>query len=306
MTEQDRTDRLFHALSDATRRDIVTRTLRREHSVSDLAGGYPMSFAAVQKHVAVLERAGLVHKRRQGREQLVRGDIAAVQRTHELLGAFERPGVSASTGSPRCWRTTWHAEPDPAVDTGRTATADGTDVTRRADPPSHRPARRTGASHDRTPSPQDSDTLTMTFTAEFDAPVERVWNLWEDPRLLERWWGPPTWPATFTDHDVRPGGRSRLRHVRPGRGDVPRLLADGGRRAAAAVRIRERVRRRDGGAGPDMPLMVVRVDLGDRPGGGTEMTGVVAFTSAADMERILAMGMEEGMTAAMGQMDDLL
>ncbi len=149
MTEQDRTDRLFHALSDATRRDIVTRTLRREHSVSDLAGGYPMSFAAVQKHVAVLERAGLVHKRRRGREQLVRGDIAAVQRTHELLGAFETAWRERIDRFAEVLADDLARRPDPAVATGRTATADGTDVTRRADPPSHRPARRTGASHDR-------------------------------------------------------------------------------------------------------------------------------------------------------------
>lgn len=86
---QERADRLFHALADATRRDIVSRCMRREHSVSDLARAYPMSFAAVQKHVAVLERAELVTKRRQGREQLVRGNVAAVRRTHELLDAIE-------------------------------------------------------------------------------------------------------------------------------------------------------------------------------------------------------------------------
>jgi DNA-binding transcriptional ArsR family regulator len=82
-------DRLFHALADATRRDIVTRTMGQEYSVSDLARAYPMSFAAVQKHVAVLERAELVTKRRQGREQLVRGNIDAVRRTHRLLDEFE-------------------------------------------------------------------------------------------------------------------------------------------------------------------------------------------------------------------------
>ncbi len=82
-------DRLFHALADATRRDIVARALAREHSVSDLARSYPMSFAAVQKHVAVLERVELVTKRRRGREQLVRGNIDAVRRTHRLLDEIE-------------------------------------------------------------------------------------------------------------------------------------------------------------------------------------------------------------------------
>ena len=54
---------------------------------------------------------------------------------------------------------------------------------------------------------KDPDARTMTITAEFDAPVERVWQMWADPRQLERWWGPPTYPATFVDHDLSPGGR---------------------------------------------------------------------------------------------------
>ena len=85
----DEVDRVFHALADATRRDIVLRTLRTEYSVSGLARLYPMTFAAVQKHVAVLHDAGLVSKRRSGREQLVSGDIEAVRRAAGLLGRFE-------------------------------------------------------------------------------------------------------------------------------------------------------------------------------------------------------------------------
>jgi DNA-binding transcriptional ArsR family regulator len=82
-------DKLFHALADATRRDIVVRTLQDEYSVSALARLYPMSFAAVQKHVAVLERAELVTKRRHGREQLVAGNIDAVRRVSALLDELE-------------------------------------------------------------------------------------------------------------------------------------------------------------------------------------------------------------------------
>ncbi len=80
---------LFHALSDATRRDIVKLVLHGEHSVSDLARRYPMSFAAVQKHVAVLEGAGLVTKERRGREQLVRTDVDTVHRARVLLDGIE-------------------------------------------------------------------------------------------------------------------------------------------------------------------------------------------------------------------------
>jgi DNA-binding transcriptional ArsR family regulator len=78
-------DHLFHALADTTRRDILRRCLRGELSVSRLAAAYPMSFAAVQKHVAVLERAGLVTKQRRGREQLVRTDPVAVGRARQAL-----------------------------------------------------------------------------------------------------------------------------------------------------------------------------------------------------------------------------
>ena len=82
-------DRLFHALADATRRDILRRTLSQELSVSTLARQYPMSFAAVQKHVAVLERAGVVTKRARGREQLVRGAIEAVRAADLVLDELE-------------------------------------------------------------------------------------------------------------------------------------------------------------------------------------------------------------------------
>lgn len=82
-------DRLFHALADTTRRDILRRCVRGELSVSRLAEAYPMSFAAVQKHVAVLERAGLVTKRRSGREQLVCTDPEAVGRARQALDEVE-------------------------------------------------------------------------------------------------------------------------------------------------------------------------------------------------------------------------
>ena len=86
---RERNDRLFHALSDATRRDIVRRTMDHPQSVSTLASSYPMSFAAVQKHVAVLERAELISKRRHGREQLVSGNPETVDRARRLLDELE-------------------------------------------------------------------------------------------------------------------------------------------------------------------------------------------------------------------------
>jgi DNA-binding transcriptional ArsR family regulator len=83
------TDRVFHALADATRRDIIARVIREEQSVSGLARHYAMSFAAVQKHVAVLERAALVTKVRRGREQVVHADLTALRRVARLLDAYE-------------------------------------------------------------------------------------------------------------------------------------------------------------------------------------------------------------------------
>jgi DNA-binding transcriptional ArsR family regulator len=82
-------DELFHALADSTRRDILRRCVEDEPSVSRLARAYPMSVTAVQKHVAVLERAGLVTKERRGREQLVHTDADAVRHAREALGELE-------------------------------------------------------------------------------------------------------------------------------------------------------------------------------------------------------------------------
>ena len=92
MTEEsaDRADALFHALADRTRRDILRRVLAGEHSVSALAARYDMSFAAVQKHVTVLEKAGLLTKRRSGREQLASGDVEAVRSVASMLTELEQ------------------------------------------------------------------------------------------------------------------------------------------------------------------------------------------------------------------------
>ena len=87
--EEDRADAMFHALADRTRRDILRRVLVGEHSISALAANYDMSFAAVQKHVAVLEKAGLLNKRRNGREQLAHGEVEAVRSVASMLAELE-------------------------------------------------------------------------------------------------------------------------------------------------------------------------------------------------------------------------
>ena len=90
LQEEEAVDELFHALADPTRRDILRRCVAGEPSVSRLAQAYPMSFAAVQKHVTVLERAGLVTKERRGREQLVRTDAGALDRARRALDELEK------------------------------------------------------------------------------------------------------------------------------------------------------------------------------------------------------------------------
>jgi DNA-binding transcriptional ArsR family regulator len=87
--QEDSADAFFHALADRTRRDILRRSLDREHSVSSLARAYDMSFAAVQKHVAVLERAGLLTKQRRGREALVRGNVESIRSATAMLRELE-------------------------------------------------------------------------------------------------------------------------------------------------------------------------------------------------------------------------
>ena len=87
--DTERADAIFHALTDPTRRDILATVLQEAHSVSDLARRYPISFAAVHKHVGALERAGLVTKTRHGREQRVRGDVVTLRTAHRLLDDLE-------------------------------------------------------------------------------------------------------------------------------------------------------------------------------------------------------------------------
>jgi uncharacterized protein YndB with AHSA1/START domain len=153
---------------------------------------------------------------------------------------------------------------------------------------------------------KDTDALTMTLTAEFAAPVARVWQLWDDPRQLERWWGPPTYPATFVDHDLTPDGNVSYFMTGPD-GDK----AHGWWRVLE-VDAPQRLEFEDGFADdagqpdPDMPTMIMRVNLDEQPDGGTRMQIETAFPSAEAMQKLLTMGMDEGMSAAVGQMDAIL
>jgi uncharacterized protein YndB with AHSA1/START domain len=153
---------------------------------------------------------------------------------------------------------------------------------------------------------KDTDALTMTITAEFDASPERVWQLWADPRQLERWWGPPTYPATFTKHDLAPGSRVEY-HMTGPKGDQPRgywdvLEADAPHRLV----YRDGFANDDGTPNDALPRNEGRVRIEEIGGGRIRMSIESIFPSAEAMEQVLAMGMEEGLKQAVGQIDAIL
>jgi uncharacterized protein YndB with AHSA1/START domain len=153
---------------------------------------------------------------------------------------------------------------------------------------------------------KDPDALTLTLDAEFDAPPERVWRLWADPRQLERWWGPPTYPATVTAHDLRPGGRVEYYMTGP-EGDTPGGFWDIiEAEPPSRLSFRDGFANADGTPNSDMPLNEVRATITDLGAGRTRMSIESIFPDAAAMEQVLAMGMQEGLTDAVGQIDAIL
>ena len=152
---------------------------------------------------------------------------------------------------------------------------------------------------------KDPATLTMVVTAEFNAPVERVWQLWADPRQLERWWGPPTYPATVVDHDLVPGGTVTYFMTGP-EGDKHRgwwriLTVD----APHSLELEDGFADDTGTPNPDMPSTTMRVVLSEE-GGVTQMVTTTTFPSREAMEQLVNMGVEDGLRAAMAQMDEIL
>ena len=154
-------------------------------------------------------------------------------------------------------------------------------------------------------SHKNAAALSFTVVAEFDAGVERVWQVWEDPRKLERWWGPPTWPATFDSHDFVAGGKASYYMTGPG-GEKSR-----GWWRFTAIEAPHRLEFDDGFAdenGDPVPAMgtshaVMKLEAIDHR---TRMTMVSTFDSAEALEKVLAMGMEEGMKQALAQIDAIL
>ncbi len=152
---------------------------------------------------------------------------------------------------------------------------------------------------------QDVQALTMSVTSEFGAPPERIWQVWADPRQLERWWGPPSYPATFVDYDFVEGGRASYFMTGPAgekfhgwwrfeRIDGPRALA-----------LEDGFADDKGEPSATMPTTHMAVTL-DFVGTGTRMTMVTHFATVNDLEQLVQMGMAEGIREALGQIDALL
>jgi uncharacterized protein YndB with AHSA1/START domain len=151
----------------------------------------------------------------------------------------------------------------------------------------------------------DTENLTLTLTAQFAAPPERVWQVWSNPRQLELWWGPPTWPATFVDHDFAVDGRASYYMTGP-EGEK----AHGWWRFVAldeprSLEFEDGFAHDDGRPDESMPVIRARVALEDA-GEGTVMTVTSTYSSPEQMEKLVAMGMVEGMTGAAGQIDVVL
>ena len=153
---------------------------------------------------------------------------------------------------------------------------------------------------------KDPDALTLTLTAEFDASPTRVWELWAAPRQLERWWGPPMWPATFTAHDLAPGSHVEYHMTGPA-GEEAHGYWD-----IVEVDPPSRLVFVDGFAGEDgtpaddFPRNEGRVTIESIGAGRTRMSIESHFPSTQAMEQVLGMGMEEGLTQAVGQIDAIL
>jgi uncharacterized protein YndB with AHSA1/START domain len=153
---------------------------------------------------------------------------------------------------------------------------------------------------------KDADARTLRITARFDAPIGRVWQVWSDPRQLERWWGPPMYPATVTEHDLAPGGT--VNYYMTG----PEGERHGGWFRVRAVdpphnlELDAGVADADGSPASDTPTAVIRVALSELAAGGTQMDITTAWASDEGMEWMLATGTDAGMTAAVGQIDTLL
>jgi uncharacterized protein YndB with AHSA1/START domain len=149
----------------------------------------------------------------------------------------------------------------------------------------------------------DYDNLKITLIADFDAPMEQVWELWSDPRKLERWWAPPTYRATFEKHDLTPGGEVTSFMTGPD-GDTRGIWRVTAVDPPTLLEFTDAFADTDWRPIADMPVSTVSVRLSERDG-GTRMEMHWTFKSREDMETMVKMGFVEGLQGAVGQMDAL-
>jgi len=152
---------------------------------------------------------------------------------------------------------------------------------------------------------KDFDRLTLTVVADFDASPERVWQLWADPRKLERWWGPPSYPATVELYDLAPGGDVSYFMTGPEGEKYHGWWRVTAVNPPKSLEFRDGFADQEGTPTADMPTTTVHMQLTEH-GGGTRMELRTVFDSREEMERLDSMGMTEGMREAVGQMDSLL
>ena len=153
---------------------------------------------------------------------------------------------------------------------------------------------------------KDTDALTLELTAEFDATPERVWQLWADPRQLERWWGPPAYPATFTEHDLTPGAHVAYFMTGPAGDKAPGWWTILEVDPPHGLSFRDGFANQDGTPNPEFPDMTVHVAISDIGAGRTRMSIKSLFATHAAMDQLVALGMVEGLTEAVGQIDAIL
>jgi uncharacterized protein YndB with AHSA1/START domain len=153
---------------------------------------------------------------------------------------------------------------------------------------------------------KDLTARTMTITAEFDATVEQVWRMWADPRLLERWWGPPTYPATVVEHDLTPGSRVAYFMTSPEGDRYHGYWSITSVDAPKTLTFDDGFADADGHPNDDMPTTSAEVRIEEHGTGRTRMTIRSTFPTIEAMEQLLTMGMEEGIVSAIGQIDDIL
>jgi uncharacterized protein YndB with AHSA1/START domain len=152
---------------------------------------------------------------------------------------------------------------------------------------------------------KDVDRLTLTLLADFDAPPPRVWQLWADPRQLERWWGPPSHPATVEQHDLTPGGKVTYFMTGPGGEKYHGWWRVNSVDPPSSLEFNDGFADQSGTPIDDMPNSTVHMQLTEHEG-GTRMELRSTFASREQMEKLVDMGMVEGLQEAVGQMDALL